>query len=356
MENNAKALVLKGVKILVFLIIIIALLLNIQGRFVPYNARYSDGSFTFYEIPENSIDVLIAGTSTTLTGLAPLKLYEDTQIMSYSRCNSYQAPQITYLNVKEALHYQKPKVVICSVKSLFWTYHSVDEMQPAGIYIGMDYKKLSFDKVKIGMALAKGSNNYSLSELVFPLVRYHSKWETSFENIVSEPKEKWDSYRGHDPKYICMEIVDKSEENMNDTKAVMLSDKSIDWYKKISNLCKKNNIKLLLVEMPNVNWTMGKHNAVVKVADNLDANFLDYNYNDILQKCEIKFNEDFLDGGHLNTRGSIKATDYLGKYIQSKYKLDANRTSGEAKSQFEKDLQVFNKEIEVTEYEYREDK
>ena len=77
--------------------------------------KYEDGVLSmqdFYQYPENSIDVLMLGSSHLGSNIDPTQLYEEYGIASYNLWGSAQPTWNTYYFLKEALEYQTPKVVV----------------------------------------------------------------------------------------------------------------------------------------------------------------------------------------------------------------------------------------------------
>ena len=86
--------------------VIFALLLVFAGKlFTPYYIQDTDQNRTFYKTEKNTVDVLIAGSSTLLVGLSPLEIWEDYGIVAHTRASTVQAPPVTWLNIKEAYRY-----------------------------------------------------------------------------------------------------------------------------------------------------------------------------------------------------------------------------------------------------------
>lgn len=145
----------KVIKIIAFLIILLIAVCFLQERLIPYHNIYSSQFKTFYETPSNSIDVLIVGTSTVMVGISPLEIYENTGIVAHNRGNSTQPPQITYFHIKESLSYQRPKVIVCSVRSLFWEDEkNIDEVEYAARN-GMDYSPMSLAKLEVAYEIVE---------------------------------------------------------------------------------------------------------------------------------------------------------------------------------------------------------
>ena len=73
----------------------------------------------FYEMEEDTIDVLFMGSSLAATSYIPQELYDRYGITSYNLASEKQSPVISYYWLKEALRYQSPKVLILDCYYLF---------------------------------------------------------------------------------------------------------------------------------------------------------------------------------------------------------------------------------------------
>lgn len=332
------------VSIAIFVIILAVIIGFAQKELIPFNEQDTNQTATFYKLEPNSVDILAVGSSSVMVGFSPLRLYEKTGITSYVRCSSVQAPAITYLNVKESLKAQHPKLVVVSAYTLLLDY-DYDEYE-AWVRRGMDYKKLSLDKIKIAKAIADRSEWQTTSSYILPILRYHSRWNTVLEEGVDENWGNYDYMHGQYPVYKHKAIEDVSVEKMADTEKRDISEDNRMWYEKMVSLCKENDIKVLFLVTPDMRWTAGKHQAVKNAAKEMDVDFLDYNVNGITAICGLDWSRDFYDDHHVNAAGSVMLTDYLSNYIEDKYKFGPSEISKAEKGQFEKDIKQFKKDLE----------
>ena len=102
------------VKIVAFFVIGIMLFFAVQGIFIP--KWYSDGATNrvlsgFFALENDTAEVLFLGTSHMGSGVSPMKIYEDTGIVSYNLATSGQPLECSYFLLKEAFKTQSPKVV-----------------------------------------------------------------------------------------------------------------------------------------------------------------------------------------------------------------------------------------------------
>ncbi|MDD6310919.1 MAG: hypothetical protein PUB09_03155 [Firmicutes bacterium] len=340
MKKISKQIILS----LIFLAILAVCLFYAQQQLIPFNDQDTNQTATFYETEEDSVDVLTVGASSVMVSFSPLRLYENTGITSYVRCSSVQAPPVTYLNVKESLKTQKPKLVVVSAYTLLLEY-DYDEYE-SWLRRGMDYKKLSIDKIKIAKAISDRSEWQTTSSFIFPILRYHARWK----NILNGENHKehlgeYDYMHGQFPVYKHKTIEDVSAEKMAETELAPITDDNMYWYDKMITLCKENDIQVLLLVTPDMRWTTGKHEALQQIADKYDVQFLDFNVDDITAKCGIDWETDFYDNHHVNAPASIKVTDYLSDYIVDTYGFGPSDVSDSVKNQFEEDIVQFKKDL-----------
>lgn len=111
-------------KIAAVLICLVLLLSLLTPVFVP---KYGDTFGTtvvmdgFYELEDNSIDVLFLGSSQIMTAISPVQIYEKTGISSYNLGTEQQNMVLSYYLLKEALRFQTPQIVFWTCSSYFPT-------------------------------------------------------------------------------------------------------------------------------------------------------------------------------------------------------------------------------------------
>lgn len=335
------------IKTAIFLIIVVAMVLALQYCFVPFFGKDTNQSRSYYEIPENSIDVLVVGGSMTRVSMSPLLIYENTGIATYNRGSARQLPEISYLNVKEALKKHDLKLVISNTSTLV-NKTGADRDEPF-IRRGMDYRKLSLDKILISAKFVRDSEWQSLGTYILPILRYHSNW-ASIEKTYRAKKEKeaYDYMHGQYPVYKHLYL--ENQVLKEDNKQFKLVDRAVEYQTKIAKLCKENNCELLLLEMPDSRWTTAKHKAVQEFADKLGVKFIDFNTDNLMERCNISWQTDFYEGHHLNVRGSVKATKYISGILTDYYGLKPSKLSTEIQEQFKQDIELFRKDMKTIRY------
>ena len=332
------------IRTFIFLILLVLTIVSVQPFFIPFTHQDTRQAYAYYNKKDYSEDILIVGASGTFVGLSPLRIYETTGLTAYNMGNSVQYPMISYLNVKESLDRgMKPRLVIVNAKSVAIT-SCVDENEPF-IRRGMDYKKLTLPKLEVIMAITGMSEWQNPFSYIFPMIRYHSRWlEMTLNEDYADALEKEYAYQhGQWPVYKVKEIEDVRAENWPITERSELSPKYVKWFKKLADLCNENGIPVLLVNMPDIRWTQGQHDTMQELTDSMgdQVDFFDFSMNDGIDKAGLDLKTDFYDDHHVNSRGSLKTTDYIMEYITDKYDLHESQSTDELKKQNEEDLKTF---------------
>lgn len=321
--------------------IIFVVLLYASGKvFTPYYKMDTNQNKTFYRTEKDSVDVLIVGSSTLLVGLSPLELWENYGIVAHTRASTVQAPAVTWFNVKEAYKYQKPKVVVIGITSLFNSY-DYDKNEPY-VRRGMDFKKLSLDKLKTISEITERSNSQHILDYVFPILRYHDRWKDLQLADIQNLRYKRDFMRGQYPVYKSKPIesravVDKS------VPAAKADPDSWSFYKKTIDYCTEQGSKVIVVNMPDDRWNYGKYLTAKDLLEKSGVEYIDFNLEESLEALSIDWNKDFYDPHHLNPVGAQKTTAYLGNYlIENHPEVPVNQCSDSTGKLLDEDVKQYH--------------
>lgn len=331
-------------KSIIFVLILVLCLLGINRALFPFSEHDTNQTKTFYETEENSVDVLFLGTSLMMMSVNPLRVYDDTGIVTYNRACSCQSPQIAYLTLEETLETQSPKVVVLAAGALIIPYDY--EFREPFLRRGMDYKKFSWTKYEAAKDISKQSGGVqTVQSYFFPLLRYHARWGEVLVNGIDSFDYEYDYLHGY---YATTKVVaqeDISGERMVSSKAYEVDENTRYWYGRIIELCKENDIEVLAVGNFDLRWTAKKHTVIEAYCEEMGIDFIDYNYEPLKSQLGIDLEKDMYDLKHTNIRGSLKVTDSLSYYIRDKYNLAPSKTSDNVKKQFEEDISQFKADI-----------
>ena len=295
----------------------------------------------FYELEEDSVDVLFMGSSHVFQGFVPQELYDGYGITSYNLGSSGQSIVLTYYWLEEALETQSPEVVVLDVYKMFSEGLGCTE---GNVRKALDYMR--WGPAKVGAVEAVCELDESLTEISFylPNVRYHDRWKeltvadfTSDE--VAEVSEYYGYYYGYPSNYVDTpdEEFTPLVEGVSDEVAE-LAEPAREYLDRIVGLCEEEGIELVLVKTPAYYWTAANHNAIVAYAEEHGLDFYDLNEEELYEELGFELYEDTVDGRHANLAGALKITDYVGGLLSEEYGLEAHESAGweEGREDYEK--------------------
>lgn len=273
----------------------------------------------FHNMPKNSFDVILYGSSHGWRGVNPMEMYEKYGIAAYNYGTNWQTLSTEALFFYDSLRTQSPKVVLIE------TYRINDVIKNQNLD-GEIYFTKSISDFPYKRQYLKKAFNDNLERWVsyyFPLSQFHSSWN---EVDINNFKEWWTveefentmGYYSANVNFAGIETTEITKPNSSTFPQYDLCDDAIEILDGIVETCRKKNIELIFYTNP---W-QGQNNysnAMSEYASENGCVYLD------LFKLyeEVGFDEkiDFMDEGHLNRSGAIKAADYLGNFIEDSYDL-----------------------------------
>lgn len=327
-KQNKKKLLFAGIRIVCFLAIFTLLLQAGSMYFMPAHGKAEDGTVSYITNgyrgeTKNSLDMIAVGNSDLYRGLSPIELWNQYGIASYVCGEPLQKMWKAHRVLKDAFRYQKPKVVVLEVDSVF---------SNSNASFSKHKKKKPF--LHTLQNLVHGFKNGMYNDgvgtgigYVFPIVKYHSNWDKIGTEEFAGLEHGY-HYLGkgfvlgtktipYTHGFDYMQPSDKIEQIDSVTERYM---------EKIVQLCEKNGAKLVLLELPSASsWSSAKHNSIQQFATKHGLSFYDLNLN--AEKFGFDWMTDTKDGGnHLNVFGAEKASAYFGGFLKNTYGLPDRRT------------------------------
>ena len=275
----------------------------------------------FYEMEEDTIDVLFMGSSLAATSYIPQEMYDRYGITSYNLASEKQSPIISYYWLKEALRYQSPKVLILDCYYFFQNSDSILNAPEISIRRAMDYMKWSPVKLEAVRTICELDESQSLPGYFLPNIRYHERWEELTENDFTLA----DMVEGYGLKgYAALgrqcgiENYVPFEEGVSEDVTAM-PQLLETWLDKICSLCEQEGIELILTNVPFPDADVGRFNTIRDYAQEHGLQFFDFNEKNLYEASGFTMSTDSYDGGHNNLWGAQKLTAYLGGILESQY-------------------------------------
>lgn len=273
-----------------------------------------------YDMDKDSIDVLFVGSSACKAAYNTQELYNNYGITSYNLGSEHQSIFVSYYWIKEALKNQKPKAVVLECRTLF-DAGSDNELNMPEPYLrkALDDMKWSDNKKEAVDTICMLDESQSKLSYYFPIIRYHSRWdeisESDFLKHYLSGIKKNDAKgsvsikyhvgaSGYEP-YYCSDDVEKM-----DVPAVMQ-----EYLDRILNLCKENEIELILTTTPTAVATAQKNRTIREYAYANGVKYIDFNDKNTYDEIGYDYNSDNGDNSHANVWGAMKMTNYIGNEL-----------------------------------------
>lgn len=323
-------------KSIVFLTILFFFICKLDKFFVEDDPIYSKYN-TFYEKERNTLDVLFLGDSHTANGINTSVISSKCKLDSYNLgvrgTNIFHA----YFRLKEALQYQKPKLVVIENYTFLNTMADSTFFNKKGKFV-VKNKKDVYAKRLGGVKIEQVDLIYKENKIynLFNVFRAHENWSNleSQSRIIDKnisDRYSTDHYRSYSLK--TKEQVKKITEY--DVKSVIsISQDQKNIIKKIIDLSKEHDFKLLFLNLPYFNELYNKiqnqvNDANTKLADMFEGNpnvkLLDLNNNkQIFSRTHFQ-NENGKENNHLNYKGGIIASSLIANYIKKTYNFNLKK-------------------------------
>jgi hypothetical protein len=274
----------------------------------------------FYKMKKNSIDVMFMGSSYARFAFDPRIFDKELGINSFNFSTPLQSPLVGYFSLLEALKTQKPKLLVYETN---WKMFGVtDNNMPA--FYSYDNLKDGFLKLRLMRALfgEKELSNFFLQK-ISNTYRYRGNLYVIFDDISKKLKEIKNGKKEEAVKQPQSDYQYSNKGYFYSQKEVDLGkiafdkiDQSFEWqekqllyFQKILDLCKANNIKVLMVTAP---WpkpiidTFKKYyqysDYFKKLAGENNLEYIDFNK--INKEKQFVTDDFFMDTGHLNYKGT----------------------------------------------------
>lgn len=294
----------KIIKPILFITGMFLLLYGLSYFFLPYNST-GEGPYKkmkgILSAPPHTIDYVTIGDSECSTSISPMEIWRTHGYAGYNCGVPGQRLQDTYYMLGQLLEKQSPKVILLETNAFYRNFKYTNALQGA---VDETAKNL------------------------FPIYKYHNSWKyfnidmlkTMNRKLPALPK----AYKGYQynittKPYTKGPYVRKTRERQK------IGDQPLMYLNKIVDLCKENDIQLILYSAPTpLCWTYEKHNAAAAFAKKNALPYIDLNLH--TAKLGIDWSRDTRDrGNHLNYYGAKKVSDYMGLYLSTHTDLTDHR-------------------------------
>lgn len=280
---------------------------------------------SFYDEPKNTVDVLFLGSSHCLSAVSPIDIYDKTAIKSYNISTSCQPIWVSYHYLKEALKYQKPKVVFVEVFGAFYgkSYASIEQTDKVDNQFSQQIKP-SLNLLELNLIRRKASVTPQPWYNRFNTSRYHSRlFELEPSDFDAVFKDNYSTTKGFTPALGHQDFNNFVQ--VSTDRREPLYEYCEEYLIKSIELAKKEGIELVFFKTPFITkeTDVAVINTIQDLADKYNVPFLDFCTDNPL---DIDFAREMVDQGHINYFGAKKLNEFLCDYMQTNYSSILNTT------------------------------
>ena len=320
----------KIIKLTAFVFILSLVVNAVTGILVPknYTGEWASPVNTysgFYELEKNTADVLFLGSSHAYSCFCPQVLYDDYGITSYNLGMGNQNLILNYYWLREALKTQAPKAVVLECIFMFPRENNPVNAPESALQKSLSYMKWSGNRIGAIRAICSEDPDQKICSYI-PLVRFHDRWkELHEEDFNGNNIARLNGLKGYSAEF-------RDYSGYEDYKPYKSGDSGSEeflpvmkkYLDKITELCKKEGMDLVLTLTPSAGATAERHNSLQKYADEQGVYFYDFNIEETVSEMKYDFSCDNSDIEHANVWGAKKVTDKMGEFLVDTLGMEAH--------------------------------
>lgn len=338
MKKKGKTILSIGAVIIVFCIAFVLLSMLLQPK---YMTDLEEGSFiSQYYREAGGHDVIFLGDCEVYANFSPMELYRNYGMTSYIRGTPQQLIWMSYYVAEETFRYETPRVLVLNVNAMRYS-EPVSEA-----YNRLTIDQMRWSKSKAGIVMASMSEGEQFLSYVFPILRYHSRFDKltqeDFTYLFQVRDNTFNGFQLH------TEIVPVGSLPVKKVLPdYQFGEICYEYLDKIRLLCEDKGTELILVKAPSLYpyWYDEYDEQIRDYAAEYGLSF--YNFVEKSEEIGLDFSKDTYDGGyHLNLTGAVKLSEYFGNILREEHGIEDHRQDTEIASVYDKKLQKYDETIE----------
>ena len=330
-------------QIMAFSIIFLGLIIAVS-YIVRTNGDVKDRFSGFYAEKNNTLDIVMIGSSPVFPYYAAPKLWGETGIAMYPLSSNVQRPVAMKYLVEEAEKSQSPELYIFEMRMF--------TMQDDGLRDNMAYTRgvtdnmrYSYLRCKTIQAMVPEDDEEGRLSYYLDIIKYHTNWK-----MLALPSE-WANIAYHKPNPLKgYEFKDEvGPQPMPDCGGAggitQIPPEQETYLRDLMDYLKAEDKHALFIVSPYGESLEEQqmYNYMEDIVSSYGYPFL--NMNNYYEEIGIVFEEDFADyGSHTNAVGAEKCTDFLETYLQANYDFGDKR-GDDAYESWDKSYLLWQQEI-----------
>lgn len=302
-------------KTVVFFILLLVILGWLTSVFIPKwitGTSVSRLSDEFFHLPKDTVEVGVIGSSQLVNGISCARFVEKYGISAYSCAVGEQPVLCSWFYLLELYRTQHIKTVIYDTSMLY------EPEQEVRFCKTLDTAPMSLNKMKLILERGKSEESSSFFSYLFPLLRYHSRWDELKRRDFGYDKTNTNMFYGNIMisgvnREAVLSKICVDDEIPKD--GVTMDPAELSAFQKIVAFCEEKGIKLILIKTPKTTWESAKTIGCRELAKEYGLTYIDFNEAKNLEAMGFDITNDMANWDHLNVRGADKLTDYLAQYL-----------------------------------------
>lgn len=278
----------------------------------------------FYAEPKDSVELMFLGSSHARFAFDPAIFDAELGITSFNLSSALQTPLVGYYALRQALQTQHPDVLV--MDAYWYVFGMADNTEPA-YYVYDNLRDRSLRWRMMAQLLADEDFSEFFFQKLSPSYRYRDNAEILYEKLKTglhlgqtiEPPQVDTGYRYGDKGYFYSEQVIEQKYLQKDPYEGWSFDwdqSQLDYFAKIIELCRENDIRVLLVTTPSpqqiIDYLPDYDAYSERFGSLADAYGIEYiDFNRINREQQLFPTDYFMDTSHLNYRGAVTLDAYL---------------------------------------------
>lgn len=324
------------------------------------NGDVKDRYTGFYAEKDNTIDVVMIGSSPVYPYYATPKMWGEYGITAFPISSNLQRPVAAAYMAEEALKTQNPKLFVFELR--MFTAREQDLTNNMAYTRGVtDNMKYSVNRIRTINAMV--DDVWERYTYYFDIFKYHSNWKTIVmpSQLACFRYERLDDQKG----YVLTDEVGPCErvDTSAVTERLAMPEQQETALRELLAYLKENKLQALFILSPTV-MEADKQKMYNYMGDIIAEGGYEFlNLNDYAEEIGLDYAADFSDyGGHTNAVGADKCTTFFSRYLQTHYAIPDQRGSAgyekwdEAYGQWKREFAEAQKTIarKITEKDYAE--
>lgn len=292
--------------ILLLTLALLAVLLFQAGCWLmPERTTFGAVWSSYLQEPENSVDLLILGSSRAYCDVIPALIYQRTGVSAYCMCGPSQTASLTYYYLRECLRSQHPKCVLVEASGLY--YDKNEEHSKTNVC----YMPGSINRIRAAAACEEGILELAL----YPLQEFHCRFFTG----------GWRNGTGEEGLMLCgytplAEAQPQAERSYRIPDVQPRNENylyNLDYFRKLAELCEQEGIRCVFFLSPTMqDYTDEQTRCLLEDLGALPCEAVK-DWTDLIGEIGIDNERDWYDAIHFNQSGAEKFTAYLSDYLQT---------------------------------------